>query len=646
MRVDEPGESQGVGPVADLDRLQLLVDGTSAASPEEVFANLTASLGRGLGARLVILAETSTEGRAQTLASWPNLPREGDREWEVAGSPFAGLAPGGLIQLRSITQNEFPSLPQLRGLAVQGVLGLSLATEEGEPVGFLAAFTEQAPAATAADVAIVRILAARAVAELTRRRLQRTLGESEERLRDLFDEAPIAYVHEGLDSRFIRANRVAMQTLGITPDQVVGTLGMSFIPDTPEAQKRVQDAFASIGRGADTRGVVLELRRRDNGKPLWIQWWSRPDPSGTYTRTMFIDITERVLLEQEQARLQAQNLYLQEEIKLAHNFEEIIGESPSLLRVLEDVKRVAPTDASVLITGETGTGKELIARAIHFNSGRRDKPLIKLNCAALPTNLVESELFGHEKGAFTGAIAQRIGRFELAHGGTIFLDEIGEVPLDVQVKLLRVIQEHEFERVGSNKPIACDVRIIAATNRDLSRSIRAGQFREDLFYRLNVFPIHLPPLRQRPGDIRLLVHFFLAKFCARIGKHLEGVSPETMARFEAYAWPGNVRELENFVERAVILATSTMLEASPESSIHLHTSRESDEVQRPLPSARPFAEAPASRSLAAVGREHILTTLAKTNWVIEGASGAAQVLGLHPNTLRSRMKKLGIVRPR
>ena len=223
---------------------------------------------------------------------------------------------------------------------------------------------------------------------------------------------------------------------------------MSLVPDTPDAQNRVQEAFASIGRGTDTRGAVLELRRKDNGNPVWIQWWSKPDPSGTYTRTMFVDITDRVLLEQEKARLAAQNIYLQEEIKSVHNFDEIVGQSPSILAVLDSLRLVAPTEASVLIYGETGTGKELIARAIHSVSHRNDKPLIKVNCAALPTGLIESELFGHEKGAFTGAISRRIGRFELADGGTIFLDEIGELPPDAQSKLLRVLQEREFERVG------------------------------------------------------------------------------------------------------------------------------------------------------------------------------------------------------
>ena len=272
-----------------------------------------------------------------------------------------------------------------------------------------------------------------------------------------------------------------MRILGITREDIPHMVGKSMAPDTPEAQRRMREAFESIGKGTDTSGIVLELRRKDDGKPIWIQWWSKPDPSGSYTRTMFIDITERVLLEQEQARLKAQNAYLREELKSEHNFDEIIGSSSGLLGVLDNVKRVAPTDASVLITGESGTGKELIARALHSASGRSDKAFIKVNCAALATGLIESELFGHERGAFSGAIQRRIGRFELAHGGTIFLDEIGEVPLDVQVKLLRVLQEREFERVGGNQVIKTDVRVIAATNRDLQKSIREGKFRADLF---------------------------------------------------------------------------------------------------------------------------------------------------------------------
>src|SRR5262249_48503141 len=288
------------------------------------------------------------------------------------------------------------------------------------------------------------------------------------------------------------------------------------------------------------------------------------DPGGQYTRTMFLDITDRVLAEQEKARLEQQNLYLQEEIKSAHNFDEIVGQSPALTAVLDHVRRVAPTDSTVLITGETGTGKELIARAIHSASRRKDKPLIKINCAALPAGLVESELFGHEKGAFTGAIARRVGRFELAQGGTIFLDEIGEIPAEAQAKLLRVLQEREFERVGGTTPIKTDVRVIAATNRDLLKAVREKSFREDLYYRLNVFPVSLPPLRDRTSDIPLLVQFLVNKFKMRIGKSIDSVSHKTMQRLMGYPWPGNVRELENVLERAVILANSPTLEIGPE----------------------------------------------------------------------------------
>jgi transcriptional regulator with GAF, ATPase, and Fis domain len=343
---------------------------------------------------------------------------------------------------------------------------------------------------------------------------------------------------------------------------------------------------------------------------------------------MFLDITDRVRLEQEQARLQAQNLYLQEEIKAAHNFEEIIGQSPALTAVLDNVCRVAPTDASVLISGETGTGKELIARAIHSASKRKDKPLIKVNCAALPTGLVESELFGHEKGAFTGALGKRVGRFELAHGGTIFLDEVGEIPLEVQAKLLRVLQERECERVGGSSPLAVDVRVIAASNRDLLKAVRDRTFREDLYYRLNVFPLALPPLRQRTEDIPLLAHFFADQFMTRIGKRLRGISRPTMQRLLAYPWPGNVRELENILERAVILAQGDTLEIGPDL----------------LPSPTPAAPGPGLLDLATLERTHIVAVLEKVEWVIDGPRGAAKILGLHANTLRSRMKKLGISR--
>jgi PAS domain S-box-containing protein len=482
-------------------------------------------------------------------------------------------------------------------------------------------------------------------------RLERQLRDSEERLRDLYEEAPLAYVKEDLESRFMSANRAAQRILGIKPEEVVGLAGLSLVPDRPDAQRRAREQFALQIRGTETRGVVVELRRKDNGKPVWIEIWAKPAPDGKYTRTMFLDVTDRVLMEHEKVRLAAENVYLQEEIKAVHNFEEIIGQSTALLNALEKVNRVARTDATVLITGETGTGKELVARAIHSASNRRDKPLIKVNCAALPAGLVESELFGHERGAFSGAISRRVGRFELAHGGTIFLDEVGEVPVDVQVKLLRVLQEREFERVGGTQSIKMDVRVIAATNRDLVKSIGAGRFRDDLYYRLNVFPIALPPLRDRAGDVPLLVHHLVARFAARIGMRIESVGTATMERLGRYSWPGNIRELENVLERAVILSNGPTLEIDPEVFAPAAVARSASAGPTPPSASDSRGQAVAGagsplplESLESSTRNHIVAALEQSGWIIDGPRGAARILNLHPNTLRSRMKKLGIVR--
>jgi transcriptional regulator with GAF, ATPase, and Fis domain len=314
--------------------------------------------------------------------------------------------------------------------------------------------------------------------------------------------------------------------------------------------------------------------------------------------------------------------------------------------VLEKVRLVAETDTSVLILGETGTGKELIARALHSASRRKNRPLIKVNCAALPSGLIESELFGHEKGAFTGASERRVGRFELADGGTIFLDEIGEVPSDVQVKLLRVLQEREIERVGGNKTIGVDVRVVAATNRDLKRAVAAGKFRQDLFYRLNVFPIDLPPLRERPEDIRLLVHYFVGRYATKIGRRISRVSEALLERLLAYAWPGNVRELENVIERAVILSKGPELEVISELPAASAPPAEAGELPAKPSLEQPTTLSPSDLKLRHVERDHILTTLKRSGWRIEGPTGAAHLLGLNPSTLRSRMKKLGIERSR
>jgi PAS domain S-box-containing protein len=587
-----------------------------------------------VGASHAFVAEFVAAQRVRTLAYWKRDRIVPNIEFDLSGTPCEEVVAGGMCHYTDAVQTKFP-----RENGIESYLGVPLLSYEGIALGHLCVFDERPMSANPRKFSVLQIFAARAAAELDRLRAESLLRESEDRYKDLFEEAPIAYVHEGMDSKFIRANRAALKSLGIKAEDVTGTCGRSFIPGTPSARRRFDEALTAVGKGKEeTSGMVLELRRKDTGAPLWIQWWSKPDPSGTYTRTMFVDITQRILMEQEQARLQAQNLYLQEEIKSVHNFEEIVGSSPALQKVLDKVNRVAPTDASVLIWGETGTGKELIARAIHSTSSRADKPFIKINCAALPAGLVESELFGHERGAFSGAIQRRIGRFELAHGGTLFLDEIGEVPKDVQVKLLRVLQEREFERVGGGQTIKCDVRVIAATNRPLEKAIQEGEFRADLYYRLNVFPINMPALRDRTEDIPLLVQFFAQKYAPRVGRRIESIEPQTLQRLSNYRWPGNIRELENIIERALILSTTSVLRIDSEAM--------GLSVEQPLREpARDDSPAPAaSGNLNGVQRVHILNTLRDTNWVIEGRRGAAARLEIKPATLRHRMKKLGIAR--
>jgi DNA-binding NtrC family response regulator len=334
-------------------------------------------------------------------------------------------------------------------------------------------------------------------------------------------------------------------------------------------------------------------------------------------------------IKQLKDRLQAENIYLQQEVDREYNFGEIIGKSIILSHVFSQVEQVAPMNATVLLLGETGTGKGVVARAIHSSSSRKARPLITVNCTTLPATLVESELFGRERGAFTGSDARQIGRFELADGGTIFLDEIGEMPLELQCKLLRVIQDGEFERLGSPRTIKTDVRIIAATNRNLGEEVKNGRFREDLFYRLNVFPITMPPLRQRKEDIPLLVNHFVVKFNTKIGKKIGTVSKDTLNSLQEYHWPGNVRELESVIERAVIISQGSALQVLD----RFDTSRKPEEP-----------EGQDVKALVELEHDHVLKVLKKTGWRIEGKNGAAILLGLNPSTLRARMRKYGIVR--
>jgi formate hydrogenlyase transcriptional activator len=369
----------------------------------------------------------------------------------------------------------------------------------------------------------------------------------------------------------------------------------------------------------------IPMRGPDGAIVRWFGVCTDLDDSKRAEEALRAALTE---VAQLRDRLQAENIYLLEEVKQQQGFEEIVGRSPVLQRVLRQVEQVAPTDTSVLITGETGTGKELIARAIHNLSARKDRPMVTVNCGAISAGLVESELFGHEKGAFTGAVNRKIGRFELATGGTIFLDEIGDLSLDLQVKLLRVLQEGELERVGGTRPIKVDVRVIAATHRDLDAAVAEGRFRADLFYRLNVFPIRTPALRERREDVPALVRYFVMKYASKMGKRIDTVPKSVLDTLGAYAWPGNVRELANVLERSVIISRGTTLELG--------------EWVAPPAEPSPVRRDP---SLQELTRQRIIEALEQTGWRVSGARGAAQLLGLKATTLEARMKRLGISRP-
>ena len=397
---------------------------------------------------------------------------------------------------------------------------------------------------------------------------------------------------------------------------------------TKKAEDALQEAYGEVERKVRERTAELT----DSNQRLKSEIGQREQAEEALRKAL--EEVERL-----KNRLEDENTYLRDEIRTEHDFEDIISRGGPFQQVLHRVSQVAPTDASVLILGESGTGKELIARAVHSNSKRESRPLVKVNCAALPANLIESELFGHEKGAFTGAATRKTGRFELADGGTIFLDEIGELTPELQAKMLRVLQEGEFERLGSSRPQKVDVRVIAATNRDLARGVESGEFREDLFFRLNVFPIHCPPLRERPEEIPLLASHFLRRYSAKIGRPVHRIPPAALKTLQAYHWPGNVRELENVIERAVILSEGPDLVL--EEALHAHPQKSSP--QNAPPHTQPRAGG--AVTLKEIEKQSIEEALAQCGWAIEGEKGAASRLSLPPSSLRSRMKKLGIRKP-
>ncbi|MBU3949553.1 MAG: sigma 54-interacting transcriptional regulator [Proteobacteria bacterium] len=510
------------------------------------------------------------------------------------------------------------------------------------------------------------------------RRVQEELELSRDKYSELYDFAPVGYFTFDTRGLILEANLTGCQLLGIERQLLVNKPFIGFIADAGGREifsKHREEVFQNQGN----QSCEIRLKRKD-GTEFYAQLQSIENinikDNAGYIRTTIIDITERKRAEEalqkaygeldlkvkertgelsranEQLletidehkrmeeslrtalseiktmkdQLEAENIYFLNEHKMKYRFENIIGQSDGLKYVLYRAEQVAPTNTTILILGETGTGKELIAAAIHEMSPRKKRPLITVNCAALPGNLIESELFGREKGAYTGADTRQIGRFEIANGSTLCLDEIGELPLEFQAKLLRVIQHNEFERLGSSRTIKVDVRIVATTNRDLAEEVRKGRFRQDLYYRLNVFPITVPPLRQRKDDIPLLAQAFIGRYSRKLGKNITSIQKETMKVLQDYPWPGNIRELESIIERAAILCPGPVFQLANKLEVS----------SPPLLSTM--------RTLEETERNQILKILSETRWRIDGKDGAAIILGLHPSTLRARMHKLGIVR--
>ena len=486
----------------------------------------------------------------------------------------------------------------------------------------------------------------RLLGELFVNALERSLGEqilreSEERLSLAASAAEAGLWIMEMGKGIVWATPKLRELLHVSPDEEL-PFERFMAAIHPDDRRRVRGLLQQSLESREALRMEYRIVRPD-GAVRWISSLGKPSSDGSAQAERLtgvsVDVSERKQMDAElrerlaeierlKLQLEKENVYLREEIKTEKGFQSLVGSSDALQYVAFRIKQVAPTDATVLLLGETGTGKGMVAHAIHEMSARKDRPMITVNCAALPASLIESELFGREKGAFTGAHAKQVGRFEIANGGTIFLDEIGEMPLELQAKLLRVLQEGELERLGSPRTIKVDVRVIASTSRDLKAEIRNNRFREDLFYRLNVFPVSVPPLRMRSGDIPQLVRHFIDKFARKIGRQITTVPKRTMKALQEYSWPGNVRELEHVIERAVITSQGPVLQLADRL-----------EGEAPGPKEEPL------KALAAMEQEYILTVLQKTHWKIDGNGGAASILGLHPSTLRFRIKKLGIERP-
>jgi PAS domain S-box-containing protein len=634
--------------------LRAIVEGTAADTGQQFFASLVEHLARALDVRGAWIAEyLEKENRLRARAFWLGDGFVEDFEYELAGTPCEVVVkdarlvhvPDGVIDL-------FPDDSDLAEMSAVSYMGIPLLDVDGRVFGNLAVLDTRPMPEDARVLDLFRIFADRAVAELRRMRAEDEAREHGAKLERLLDSAMDAIVElhavrrpdDAADMLVIsRANRAAEQLFGCGREVLLGRSFTELLTESgADTLCRVTEELTSGKRTERYLWIPGGLgARRDDGSEFPAEaTLSAFERDGERFYTLILrDVNDRLEAERRIESLEGQTAYLREQIQSLRHFDRVVGRSHALLSVLKEVDQVAGTDATVLVLGETGTGKELIARAIHEGSRRRREALITLNCAAIPANLIESELFGHEKGAFTGASERREGRFALADRGTLFLDEVGELPLELQGKLLRVLQEGEFEPVGSARTRTVDVRLVAATNRDLKAEVAEGRFREDLYYRLAVFPIRLPPLRERDDDVVLLASELAARFGRDMGREIAPLDEAAKQRLRAYPWPGNVRELQNVIERAVITAEGGRLNldrALPEAGAAVRS------IERPRDDERILTVG----ELQELERANVVRALEACDWKVSGRDGAAAKLGMNPSTLTSRIKALGIRRPR
>ena len=629
--------------LTDEAALRLVVEGTASDTGAEFFRALVKNLAAVIGTAGAWVTEYLREtDRLRAHAFWLNGSFLEHYEHDVANTPCARvLAERKLVLYTDRILEIYPDDPDLKALGAVSYMGVPLFDTAGEVMGHLAVLDTKPLPAEPRLSSLLDIFAARAAAECRRLKAEQQVRAREEQLTALLDSAMDAVVVLNAYGVMERVNPAAEKLFGCTAEDLLGENLRDFLP--PESAARLDvlikqlDAQPATARQVWVPPGFTALHWDKSPFPAEATM-SRFENRGEIFHTLILrNVDERLAAERRIQSLTVQTEYLQAELRALHNFDEIIGQSAALRQVLRDLEQVAVTDTAVLIEGETGTGKELFARAIHAASRRRDMPLVTVNCAAIPSTLIESEFFGHEKGAFTGASARREGRFALADGGTIFLDEVGELPLELQGKLLRVLQEGTFEPVGSSTTRKVNVRVIAATNRDLAREAKESRFRQDLFYRLNVFPLRLPPLRERKEDIPALAAAFTHRFAQQIGRAVALLTPESARRLQNYSWPGNVRELQNVIERAVITAVNgrpNLDRALPELAPGTHDSAAS--------SGEEPARIRTLHEMETLERENLHRALQAVQWRISGERGAAALLGMNPSTLRSRMKALGI----